>query len=143
MERVAGRDHGHAGHHPHHPEILEPGVGRPGGATAEATHRPDDLDREVRVGDVGADLLMGPHRRERREGHGERDLAVERQPGRHAHQVLLGDPDVEEALGMGVLESLQLVRQHQVGGEGDYLGVLTGELDERLTVDLARIGGAE
>ena len=48
------------------------------------------------------------------------------------HQQLLGHAHLEEALGIGLREQVQVGVLGQVGGHADDLGPVLGELDQRL-----------
>jgi hypothetical protein len=56
---------------------------------------------------------------ERRIDRHDRVQAGERQTGGHRQRVLLGDADVERALGVGVAEVLEADGDHHRGGDGD------------------------
>ena len=94
----------------------------------------DDLDVEVAVGDGLADLLPGPAGGEHGEGAGKGDLAAQGQAGGGAHQVLLGDAHVEEAVLEDLGEVIGLGGAGQVGVQDDDVGVLFPQLGQGLAV---------
>ena len=72
--------------------------------------------RLVVLADVVDDLVEGPLE-ERRVQRDDRPLAAHRQAGRHRHRVLLGDPDVEEAIRELGLELVQAGAGRHAGGD--------------------------
>ena len=90
-----------------------------------------------RVADGVADLVVGATRGEHGERAGERDLARDGETGGTSDHVLLGDADVEEALGvlLGELDGRRGLGE--VGVDGDDVDALIGEFDERLAERLA------
>ena len=102
----------------------DPGVGRA------------DLDVQMRVGDRVSHLLERPSGGEHRERRHEGDRSGGRDPGGDAHHIALGDPAVEEAVGMLFGEQAGLGRLRQVGVKHDE-GVLVREGDQRFAVRLS------
>ena len=74
------------------------------------------------------------------EGRVDRDDRVqsgEGQPGGHRHGVLLGDADVEDAVGVGGGEAVEPDRDEHRRGDGDDVGPLGPDADH-LLVELVR-----
>ena len=111
-------------------------MGRARLAERHAAVSGDDLDVEVLVADVGAHLLEGAHAGEGRHGAHERQQAGPRHAGGDAEQVLLGDADVEDPFGEGVLEDADLGAAREIGGEGHDARVGFGQLAQHASVDL-------
>ena len=92
----------------------------------------DDAHRQVGIGAVGADLLGAENRAERGEGRGVRHLAAGGHAGGRRDHVLLGDAEVEEAVGMARLELDGPVGAGEIGGQHDDAGIAIGEIGELL-----------
>ena len=105
-------------------------AGDPG--AIEAEHH-----REAVQGDVVHDLIPGPRQERRVEGD-DRAEPAHRHPGGAGDGVLLGDPDVEEAVGAVLLEREQTSRACHRGRDRDEprfeLGLLDDRFGERLRV---------
>ena len=55
-------------------------------------------------------------------------------PGRHRDHVLLGDPVLDEAVGLGELERADAAVGGEIGVEHDEPRLARGELEQRLAV---------
>ena len=77
--------------------------------------------RQVLERDVVNDLVEGPLE-EGRVDRRDRPRAVAGEPGGEADAVRLGDPDVEEAVGMLLLERVQPGPARHRGGDRDHPG---------------------
>ncbi len=89
-------------------------MGRPELAVTDARRLADELHVGVGIGDVGLDLLERTSGEEARSGADERDLAAVGQAGADADHVLLGDADVDRALGPALAEAGELGRADAV-----------------------------
>ena len=103
---VGGRDHGQARQRAQHGDVLERPVRDAVRAVVEARPDADDAHRQVVEHRAVADELVGAQGRERGDGVDERHVAGLGQARRHADHVLLGDADVDEAVGMALRERL-------------------------------------
>src|SRR5690606_31498532 len=83
------------------------------------------------------DLFGGTAGEERPGGADERDQAGRGQSGGHAHHVLLGDADVDEAVRVGLLEPAEVGRADRVIADGDDPLVVGGQFDQGLGECLA------
>ena len=100
------------------------GAHEPGAIDGEA-HR-QLLDRHVMH-----DLVIGALQ-EGRVDRGERPHALGRQPGGEGHRMLLGDADIEAALGELLGELVEPGARRHGRVDGDDLLVLLGHLDQRV-----------
>ena len=134
IDRDLGRDHVHqfglvAGRHDDKArqaaeigEVERAGMGRAVGADqARAVHRKPHRQRLDR--DVVHDLIVAALQ-EGRIDRAERLVAFGRKPRREGHRVLLGDADVEGALGEYLLEQVDAGARWHRGGDADDLVVL-------------------
>ena len=97
-------------------------------------------DRQTMEGDVVHDLVPRPVEERRVDRH-DRTQAAHRHAGGRRHRVLLGDADVEAAVGEPVLERQQPGRARHRGGDRDDARVGLGFLDDRLGERLGVAGG--
>ena len=104
------------------------GADQPGAVDGEAHRQP--LDR-----DVVHDLVIGALQ-EGRIDRRERLDALGGEAGGEGHGVLLGDADVEAALGKALGEQVEPGAGRHGGGDGDDLLVVLGLGDQRLGEDL-------
>ena len=130
---VGGADHRHTGDHAHQGEVLAALVRRAVLADRDSGVRRADLDVQVGVGDRVAHLLERASGGEHGKRRNERNGAGRGDPGGNAHHVALGDPAVEEPVGMLFCEQAGLGRLRQVGVE-DHEGILVGKRDQRFSV---------
>ncbi len=113
-------------------------MGRAVGADqAGAVH--GEAHRQLLDGDVVHHLVVGALQEGRVDG-GERLEAFGGEPGREGDAVLLGDADVEAAVGKFLGEQVEAGARRHGGGDGDDLVVLLRLLDQALGVDLG-VGG--
>ena len=108
------------------------GADEPGAVDREAHRQPLD-------GDVVHDLVVGALQEGRIDG-GERLEAFGREAGGEGHPVLLGDADVEAAVGKFLCEQIEPGARRHRGGDGDDLVVLARFLDQALREHLG-VGG--
>jgi hypothetical protein len=128
---VIGRRHDrHARLDAHDADVLEPVVRQALCTVLEAAADADDADRQPMPHGAVPDELVRSQRGERDDRVDERDEARLRQPSRDAHHVLLGDADVEEAIGVLLHERLERHVAEVAGQERDA-AVPVGELDQR------------
>ena len=75
----------------------------------------DHGHRQILVAEIVAHHFERPVQRERRDGVGERLAAFERQPRADADHALLGDTDIDEAIGILVAEFRHAAGRRNVG----------------------------
>ncbi|MNS64699.1 hypothetical protein D3C72_978350 [compost metagenome] len=151
VDGQGGRDHGgqfrlvggghqhHAGQSPHEADVEAAGVGRAVGADQTGAvhgeaHR-QGLDRHV-----VDDLVIAALKEGRIDG-ADRLHPVGGQTGGEGDGVLLGDADVEGAVGEGLTEQVQPRAGRHGGGDGHDAGVGPGVLDQLGAEDLGVAGG--
>ncbi len=83
------------------------------------------------MGNVELDLLEHADRHERAQAIDERTEARARQPRRHAHHVLLGDPCIDVLVGALLAERVEQ-RVAVVARQQENLGVLDREANQRI-----------
>ena len=111
-------------------DVEGAGMGRAVGADEPgAVH--GEAHRQSLDGDVVHDLVIGALQ-EGRVDRGERLQALGRESGGEGHAVLLGDADVEAAVGKFLGEQVEAGAGRHRGGDGDDLVVLPRLLDQRL-----------
>ena len=111
-------------------DVERAGMGRAVGADeAGAVHR--EAHRQALDRDVVHDLVVGALQ-EGRIDRRERLVAFGREARRERHGVLLGDADVEGALGEFLAEQIEPGAGRHRGGDGDDLVVLARFLDQAL-----------
>ncbi len=123
-------EHAHARHLRQQRHVVHAVVARPVRARDAGAVETED-DRQPVQGDVVDDLVPRPVEERRVDRH-DRPEAAHRHPGRGGDGVLLGDPDVEAAVGETILERQQAGRPWHRRGDGDEPGVGFGLLDDRL-----------
>lgn len=128
VEGVARVDDGEVGHATEDRDVLGGLVAGPvtGGQTGQAA---DDVDVEVRLGDVQADEVVRAAGREDRVRGGERKQARLGPAGGRAEEQLLGHAHLEEPAGVGPREDVHVGVLAQVGGEADDPRVALGQFD--------------
>ena len=113
-------------------DVEGAGMGRAVGADeAGAVH--GEAHRQALDGDVVHDLIVGALQEGRVDG-GERLQAFGREARREGYAVLLGDADVEAAVGKFLGEQVEPGARRHRGGDGDDLVVLPRLLDQALGV---------
>ena len=127
---VGGRDHGEARQRAQHGDVLERPVRDAVRAVVQPAADADDAHRQVVQHGAVADELVRAQGRERRDRVDERHVAGLGQARRHAHHVLLGDADVEEAIGVALGERLD-GHEAEVAGQQQDARIGVGELGER------------
>ena len=109
-------------------------MGRAVGADeAGAVH--GEAHRQLLDRDVMHDLIVGALQEGRVDG-GERLEAFGREPRGERHAVLLGDADIESALGKFLLELVDAGARRHRRGDGDDLRILARFLDQAFAVNL-------
>ncbi len=105
-----------------------------GAVEAERDSRmvPHEPNRQGGVGAVGADLLAAQEREIGGEGRREGHQPGAGDAGGGGDHVLLGDPELQEALGEAAGEADQPVGVLQVRGAGDHGMARLGQLDQRV-----------
>ena len=107
-------------------DVERAGMGRPVGADQTgAIH--GEADRQFLDRDVVHDLIVGALQEGRIDGR-ERLEALGREPGGERDAVLLGDADVEGAVGKFLLELIDAGARRHRGGDGDDLRSLRASL---------------
>ena len=123
-------------------EIERAGMGRPVGADqAGAIHA--EAHRQLLDRDVVHDLVVGALQ-ERRIDRDKRLVALRRQASGKGHAVLLGDADVEGAIGKCLGENIDAGARRHRRGDGDDAVVLLRLLDQAFAEHLGvgrRVGG--
>ena len=111
-------------------DIVRSGVRRP-----IRPHQPGTIDgephRQALDGDVVHHLVVGALQK-RRIDRRERLVPLRRQPGREGHRVLLGDADVEGALGKAFGKLVDAGARRHRGRDADDPVVVLGFLDQRV-----------
>ena len=127
---IGRRDHGDAGLHPHHGDVLEAVVADALRAVLEAAADADDAHRQPVPDGSVADELVGTQRREGHDRVDERDEARLGQAGGDSDHVLLGHADVEEPVREALGERLE---RHvaEIAGEQQDAIVRRGDLAQR------------
>ncbi len=134
---VGGHEHAHAREHAHECEVLDHLVAATVGTDGDARVGGRELHVEVAVAHGVADLVVGAAGGEHGEGSRERHLARGGEAGGNVDHVRLGDADVEEALGVGVLQLRGGGGLGEVGLDRDDVDAFVREFDERLAQGLA------
>ena len=94
-------------------------MGRAEFAIGHARAHAAENDRKTVVGDVDLDLLERAAGQERRRAADEGNEAAIGEARGHADHVLLGDPDIDEAVGKQLLELREIARADAVVADGD------------------------
>ena len=116
-------------------------MGRPELAIRHSGAHPAKDHRIAVVGDVHLDLLETPAGQERRRAADEgQETAIGEACG-HADHILLGDPDIDEAVGERFLELGQIAGADAVVADSDDARIGAGELDERFGEGRAAVEG--
>ena len=135
---VGGRHQHETGQAAQIGDIERAGMGRPVGADeAGAIH--GEAHRQALDRHVVHDLIVGALQEGRIDGR-ERLEAFGRQPGGESDAMLLGDADVEGAVGKFLLEQVDAGARRHRRGDGDDLRILARFLDQAFAVDFL-IGG--
>ena len=92
----------------------------------------DHGDRQVLIAEIVAHHLERPIEREGRDRIGEGLAALEREAGADADHALLGDADIDEALGILLAELRHAAGRRDVGDDDVDVGIGAGRLVERL-----------
>ena len=123
-------EHTHARHPGEHREVVDAVMAGPVGTRDPGPVEAEDHRQPVQR-DVVHHLVPRPVE-ERRVERDHRPQAAHRHPGGARDGVLLGDADVEEAIGEAGLERQQAGRSRHRRGDRDQPGVRLGLLDDRL-----------
>jgi len=134
LDVIGWHDHRHSRDGAHEGDVLVALVRGSILAHRETGVRGADLHVEMGVADGVPDLLVRAARGKHREGARKRHMTRRRDAGRYAHEVALGDADIEEALRVGGLELAGLGGRSQIGVENDEVVVLVAELHEDTTI---------
>ena len=116
LDRVGRHDHRQVGDRARPGQILDRVMRGPELAVGHAARHAAQLHVVAAVAEVDLDLLERAAGQEARCAARERDLAGARESGAHAHEVLLGDADVDQPVGKAALELLEVRRAHRVVG---------------------------
>ena len=132
-------EHPHPGHPGEHRHVEHAVVA---GAVGTGDPGPVDAERHRQAvhGDVVDDLVPGAVEERRVDRH-DRAHAAHRHAGGRRDGVLLGDADIEEAVGEALLERQQTGRSGHRRRDGDDTVVGLGELDDGLGERLRVAGG--
>ena len=104
---------------------------------------PHSTDVVLAVGDVGLDLLQGAPRQEGSGATDEGDEARAGQAGTDTDHVLLGDPHVDQPLGVSVPEPHEVARADRVVAHRQDPRVRGSQLDQRVGEHGAVVVGRE
>ena len=137
LEAVARQVHAHVGDRAHGGDILRGVVAHAQGAVGHAARDTDELDVGVGVRNVDLALLIRTrgHKGRRRGGPGL--LAARSHAGGDAHQVLLGNADLNGLLRVLVEERRERRGATGVGAQDDDVLVGCGGLEQRVADNLA------
>ena len=129
---IAGRDDLHVRQRAGDRDVLLRMVGAAESRIDDAGAHADDGHRQVLVAEIVAHHLERPIERERRDRVGERLAALEREAGADADHALLGDADIDEALGILLAEFRHAAGRRDVGDDDVDVGIGGRRLVERL-----------
>ena len=118
LDRIGGRDHGHAGNGAERGEIFERLRRAAVGTDVETGMAGDDLGVAPRIGERQARLFDGAQA-EDGEGRDDRDKTDRGQAAGRRHHVLFGDAELQQALGMALAEMMHAGAAGDVGVEHD------------------------
>ena len=137
LEAVARQIHAHVGNRAHGGDILRGVVAHAQGAVGHAARDADELDVGVGVRDVDLALLIRArgHKGRRRGGPGL--LAARSHAGGDAHQVLLGNADLDGLLGILIKERRERRGAAGVGTQDDDVFIGLRGLEQRVADNLA------
>ena len=137
LEAVARQIHAHVGNRAHGGDILRGVMAHAQGTVGHATRNADELDVGIGVRNVDLALLIRArgHKGRRRGGPGL--LAARGHAGGDAHQVLLGNADLNGLLGILVKERRERCRAAGVGAQDDDVFIGCGGLEQRVADSLA------
>ena len=137
LEAVARQIHAHVGNRAHSGDILRRMVAHTQGAIGHAARDADELDVGVGVRNVDLALLIRTrgHKGRRRGGPGL--LAARGHAGGDAHQVLLGNADLNGLLGILIEERRERRGAAGVGAQDDDVFIGCGGLEQRVADNLA------
>ena len=137
LEAVARQIHAHVGDRAHGGDILRGVVAHTQGAVGHAARDADELDVGVGVRNVDLALLIRTrgHKGRRRGGPGL--LAARSHAGGDAHQVLLGNADLNGLLGILIEERRERRGAAGVGAQDDDVPIGLGGLEQRVADNLA------
>ena len=131
LELVRWDDDRHTGHRAHHCHVVEALVRLPCQTGKDTGRLTNEADRQARLRDEDADLVVGPVDLEARVRAEERDVAHGGETGGDADHVLLRDSHLEEPIRVRSGEHQLRGGRRIVCVEENDVGILTGELDER------------
>ena len=137
LEAVARQIHAHVGDRTHGGDILRGMVAHTQGAVGHAARNADELDVGIGIRNVDLALLIRTrgHKGRRRGGPGL--LAARSHAGGNAHQVLLGDADLDGLLGILIEERRERRGATGVGAQDDDVLIGLGGLEQRVADNLA------
>ena len=137
LEAVARQIHAHVGNRAHGGDILRGVMAHTQGAVGHATRDTDELDVGVGIRDVDLALLIRArgHKGRRRGGPGL--LAARSHTGGDAHQVLLGDANLNGLLGILIEERRERRGATGVGAQDDDVLIGLRGLEQRVADNLA------
>ena len=137
LEAVARQIHAHVGDRAHGGDILRGVVAHTQGAVGHAARDADELDVGVGVRNVDLALLIRTRGHKGRGRGGPGLLAARSHAGGDAHQVLLGDADLNGLLGILIEERRERRGAAGVGAQDDDVFVGCGGLEQRVADNLA------
>ncbi len=141
FDRIGGRDHGHAGDGAERGQILQRLRRAAVGSDIEARMAGDDLHVALGVGN-GEPRLFDRAQAEHGEGRDDGKQADGGDAARRRHHVLLGDAELEEAVGMRLAEMMHAGTAGDVGVQHDERADIRRETGERSAEGFAqRIAG--
>ena len=137
LEAVARQIHAHVGNRAHGGDILRGVMAHAQGAVGHAARDADELDVGIGVRDVDLALLIRArgHKGRRRGGPGL--LAARSHAGGDAHQVLLGNADLDGLLGILIKERRERCGAAGIGAQDDDILIGLRGLEQRVADNLA------
>ena len=130
---IIGRDHnGHVGKHVHHANVLKNLVGRPVFSKGQSGMRSANLDVLFAVCDALANLIVHTPSGEIGKGPSEWNLSTDGHASRQPHHVGLGNANLEEPVGKGVLEGIHFQGACEVGTESHDIVIAFAGFEQTL-----------
>jgi hypothetical protein len=125
-----GLQHFQPGHAAERRDVAHRLVGVAGSSGKEAGERADVDDLSL-LGGVVVDLLVGPGGEKAGERVHHREPALQREPTRLGHHVLLGDTALHEAIGEALREGNEAGIEHEIGVQSHDARVALGVGQQR------------
>ena len=139
LHGIGRNNHGEVGEHTHPGEIFNGVMRGPKLAVSHTRRHGAELYVRPGVRKIDLDLLHGARGKEARRAANVRDHTAIGQPRAHAHHVLLGDADIDEAVRELLFEILELRRGERIVGHGAHACVGSSHLFEGAHVGVAAV----